>query len=106
MMADKRTKLVLATGGGPVVQAAYRSGTPAIGVGPGNPPVVVDETADLANAAASIVDSKVFDNSVLCTAESVLFQLGSIACTLQAPPVLNVAYDCRSVVALMTRRCM
>src|SRR4051812_36234665 len=45
MMADKHTKLVLATGGGPVVQAAYRSGTPAIGVGPGNPPVVVDETA-------------------------------------------------------------
>jgi acyl-CoA reductase-like NAD-dependent aldehyde dehydrogenase len=94
MMADKRTKLVLATGGGPVVQAAYRSGTPAIGVGPGNPPVVVDETADLANAAASIVDSKVFDHSVLCTAESVLFQIGSVASTLQAHLEQNGAYVC------------
>jgi acyl-CoA reductase-like NAD-dependent aldehyde dehydrogenase len=94
MMADKRTKLVLATGGGPVVQAAYRSGTPAIGVGPGNPPVVVDETADLANAAASIVDSKVFDHSVLCTAESVLLQVGSVASTLQAHLEQNGAYVC------------
>ena len=55
-----------------MVRAAYSSGTPAIGVGPGNAPVLVDVTADLAKAARRIVDSKSFDNSVLCTNESVL----------------------------------
>lgn len=94
MMADPRTRLVIATGGGAVVKAAYRSGTPAIGVGPGNPPVVVDETADLANAAKSIVNSKSFDNSVLCTAESVLFAVRSIESGLRRQLESNGAYIC------------
>lgn len=94
MMADDRTKLVVATGGGAVVKAAYRSGTPAIGVGPGNPPVVVDETADLANAAKSIVESKVFDNSILCTAESVLFAVKSIEKDLLRQLESNGAHIC------------
>jgi acyl-CoA reductase-like NAD-dependent aldehyde dehydrogenase len=72
LMTDERTSVIVATGGVPVVRAAYRSGTPAIGVGPGNVPVLVDATADLAAAARRIVDSKSFDNSVLCTSESVL----------------------------------
>ncbi|MBV9445313.1 MAG: aldehyde dehydrogenase family protein [Streptosporangiaceae bacterium] len=72
LMTDERTDVIVATGGVPVVRAAYSSGTPAIGVGPGNVPVLVDETADLAKAAKRIVDSKSFDNSVLCTNESVL----------------------------------
>jgi acyl-CoA reductase-like NAD-dependent aldehyde dehydrogenase len=55
-----------------MVRAAYRSGNPAIGVGPGNVPVLVDATADLAAAAKHVVDSKSFDNSILCTNESVL----------------------------------
>ncbi len=55
-----------------MVRAAYRSGNPAIGVGPGNVPVLVDRTADLQRAAQRIVDSKAFDNSILCTNESVL----------------------------------
>src|SRR5262249_49436384 len=50
----------------------YRSGNPALGVGPGNVPVLVDATADIPAAARRIVDSKAFDNSVLCTNESVL----------------------------------
>jgi acetaldehyde dehydrogenase / alcohol dehydrogenase len=54
------------------VRAAYRSGNPALGVGPGNVPVLVDATADLRAAAARIVDSKSFDNSCLCTNESVV----------------------------------
>jgi len=69
---DERTSVIVATGGVPVVRAAYSSGTPAIGVGPGNVPVLVDATADLAKAARRIVDSKSFDNSILCTNESVL----------------------------------
>ena len=72
LMTDPRTSVIVATGGVPVVRAAYSSGTPAIGVGPGNVPVLVDATADLAKAARRIVDSKSFDNSVLCTNESVL----------------------------------
>jgi acetaldehyde dehydrogenase/alcohol dehydrogenase len=72
LMTDERTSVIVATGGVPVVRAAYSSGTPAIGVGPGNVPVLVDATADLAKAARRIVDSKSFDNSVLCTNESVL----------------------------------
>src|SRR5437870_4528223 len=72
LMTDERTSVIVATGGAPVVRAAYSSGTPAIGVGPGNVPVLVDATADLAKAARRIVDSKSFDNSVLCTSESVL----------------------------------
>lgn len=72
LMADERTDVVVATGGPAVVRASYRSGTPAIGVGPGNVPVLVDATADLAAAAGHIADSKSFDHSILCTNESVL----------------------------------
>ena len=72
LMTDERTSVIVATGGVPVVRAAYSSGNPAIGVGPGNVPVLVDATADLAAAARRIVDSKSFDNSILCTNESVL----------------------------------
>ena len=72
LMTDSRTDVILATGGVAVVRAAYSSGNPAIGVGPGNVPVLVDATADLARAAKKLIDSKAFDNSVLCTNESVL----------------------------------
>lgn len=72
LMTDERTDVILATGGVPVVRAAYSSGNPAIGVGPGNVPVLVDATADLRRAAEKLVTSKAFDNSVLCTNESVL----------------------------------
>jgi acetaldehyde dehydrogenase / alcohol dehydrogenase len=70
LMSDPTTDVILATGGSAVVRAAYRSGNPAIGVGPGNVPVLVDHTADLAAAARRLADSKAFDNSILCTNES------------------------------------
>ncbi len=79
LMTDERTDVIVATGGSPVVRAAYRSGNPAIGVGPGNVPVFVDTTADLAKAASRIVDSKCFDHSILCTNESVLIVEESVA---------------------------
>jgi acyl-CoA reductase-like NAD-dependent aldehyde dehydrogenase len=72
LMTDERTDVIVATGGTAVVRAAYRSGNPAIGVGPGNVPVLVDRTADLQRAAQRIVESKAFDNSILCTNESVV----------------------------------
>ena len=84
-MADATTDVIVATGGSAVVRAAYRSGNPAIGVGPGNVPVLVDATADLAAAARRIAASKAFDNSMLCTNESVLIAQDSIADRLLAP---------------------
>ena len=72
LMSDPVTDVIVATGGTAMVRAAYRSGNPALGVGPGNVPVLVDASADVAAAARQIVDSKAFDNSVLCTNESVL----------------------------------
>lgn len=70
LMSDPTTDVIVATGGTAVVRAAYRSGNPAWGVGPGNVPALVDQTADLAAAAERLMDSKSFDNSVLCTNES------------------------------------
>jgi acyl-CoA reductase-like NAD-dependent aldehyde dehydrogenase len=70
LMSDPTTDVILATGGVAVVRAAYRSGNPAIGVGPGNVPCLVDRTADLGAAAERLMDSKCFDNSILCTNES------------------------------------
>jgi acyl-CoA reductase-like NAD-dependent aldehyde dehydrogenase len=75
LMASPKIQVILATGGGPMVRSAYSSGNPAIGVGPGNAPVYVDPSADFNLAAHRIVESKAFDNSVLCTNESVLITL-------------------------------
>ena len=79
LMTDARTSVILATGGGAVVRSAYSSGNPAIGVGPGNVPVFVDATADAKVAAKLIIESKAFDNSTLCTNESVLIVEDAIA---------------------------
>ncbi len=68
----KQCDLVVATGGAGLVQAAYSSGTPAYGVGAGNAVVVVDETADLKDAAAKIKASKTFDFATSCSAENSL----------------------------------
>ena len=70
LMADPTTDVIVATGGTAVVRAAYRSGNPAMGVGPGNVPALVDHSADLAAAAERLAESKAFDNSILCTNES------------------------------------
>ena len=70
LMSHRHVALVLATGGKAMVQAAYRSGKPAIGVGPGNAPVLISADADLEHAARSIVLSKSFDNGLICGAEN------------------------------------
>ena len=79
IMQSPRVAVILATGGTPMVRAAYSSGNPAIGVGPGNAPAFVDASADLNAAAKRIIASKSFDNSVLCTNESVVVAEDSIA---------------------------
>jgi acetaldehyde dehydrogenase/alcohol dehydrogenase len=99
LMSDVTTDVIVATGGTAVVRAAYRSGNPAIGVGPGNVPVLVDATADLVRAARCIVDSKAFDNSILCTNESVLIAEERIADALERELVKQGAHVCSAAEA-------
>jgi acetaldehyde dehydrogenase/alcohol dehydrogenase len=69
LMAHPKLALILATGGTGLVKAAYSSGNPAIGVGPGNVPVYIDESADIPFAVANIIASKTFDNGTVCASE-------------------------------------
>ena len=77
IMASDKINVIIATGGTAMVRAAYSSGNPALGVGPGNAVAYVDPTAKVDAAARCLVDSKSFDNSVLCTNESVVVTLDS-----------------------------
>lgn len=79
LMRHKGTRIVVVTGGGAVVQEAMRSGKRAISAGPGNPPAVVDETADLEAAARGIVAGASFDNNIICTCEKEIVVVGSVA---------------------------
>ena len=74
----KTCNLILATGGGGLVKAAYSSGKPAVGVGPGNCPAIIDETADIRMAVASIIQSNTFDNGVICATENSVVVVSSI----------------------------
>ncbi|WP_448527250.1 bifunctional acetaldehyde-CoA/alcohol dehydrogenase [Parathermosynechococcus lividus] len=69
LMQHPEIKLILATGGPGMVKAAYSSGHPAIGVGAGNTPALIDATADIATAVSSILLSKSFDNGMICASE-------------------------------------
>ncbi len=69
LMKHDLTKLILATGGSAMVKAAYSSGTPAIGVGPGNGPAFIEKTANIPLAVKHIMDSKTFDNGTICASE-------------------------------------
>ncbi len=72
LMRHKLVSVILATGGTGLVQAAYSSGKPAYGVGPGNVPVYVDRSADVPLAARTIIESQSFDNGTLCCSEQAL----------------------------------
>lgn len=69
LMTHKDTNLILATGGNAMVRAAYSSGTPAIGVGPGNGPAFIERSANIPLAVKRIMDSKTFDNGTICASE-------------------------------------
>ena len=70
--------LILATGGPGMVKAAYSSGKPALGVGPGNVPAIIDESADILLAVSSIIHSKTFDNGMICASEQSVIVADSI----------------------------
>lgn len=77
-LAMKEADLILATGGPGMVKAAYGSGKPAVGVGSGNTPAIIDDTADLLLAVSSIIHSKTFDNGMICASEQSVIVLDSV----------------------------
>ena len=79
LMTHKTTALVAVTGGGAVVKAAMNSGKKCVAAGPGNPPVVVDETADVDLAGRGIVRGASFDNNVICTDEKEVMVVEKVA---------------------------
>ena len=74
----KDSDITLATGGPGMVKSAYSAGKPALGVGPGNTPVIIDDTADIKMAVSSIIHSKTFDNGMICASEQSVTVLDSI----------------------------
>ncbi len=84
--------LILATGGPGMVKAAYSSGKPAVGVGAGNTPAVIDDSADIVLAVSSILHSKTFDNGMICASEQSVVVLDSIYDAVKAEFAARGAY--------------
>lgn len=78
LMTHPKIQAILATGGPGMVKAAYSSGKPALGVGSGNTPAIIDETADIRMAVSSILMSKTFDNGMICASEQSVIVIDSI----------------------------
>ena len=83
LMKHKRTAVILATGGIGLVRAAYSSGKPAFGVGPGNVPVFIEKTADVQKAVSDILTSTCFDNGTICASEQSVVVDSSIAAAVR-----------------------
>jgi len=93
MMKHPKVRLIVVTGGGGVVKAAMNSGKKAICGGPGNPPVVVDETADIEKAGRDIVAGASLDNNIICTDEKEALVVDSVADSLKAVMKKNGAME-------------
>ena len=83
---------ILATGGPGMVKAAYSSGKPAIGVGPGNTPIIVDSTANIELAASSVIQSKCFDNGMICASEQSVIVLSDVYSAFKSELIKRGAY--------------
>ena len=92
LMHHKHTNLILATGGPGMVQAAYSSGKPALGVGAGNTPALIDETAHYKMAVSSILMSKTFDNGMICASEQSVIVVDSLYETVKQEFIERGAY--------------
>ncbi|WP_274540600.1 aldehyde dehydrogenase family protein [Telmatospirillum siberiense] len=93
LMAHPKIRMLVATGGPAIVKAVMSTGKKAIGAGAGNPPVVVDETADIGKAACDIVNGCSFDNNLPCIAEKEIVAVAGIADRLIAEMKKNGAYE-------------
>ena len=87
LMKHPDVAMILATGGSAMVRAAYSSGTPAIGVGPGNGPAYIDKSADVQLAVKRIMQSKTFDNGTICASEQ------SIICVDEMAPIVRAEFE-------------
>lgn len=94
MMRHPRTSVILSTGGAGIVRAAYSSGKPAFGVGPGNVPVLIDGSADIAAAVAGVVAGKTFDYGTLCSSEQSVVAEESLREPITAALRNSGAYFC------------
>jgi acetaldehyde dehydrogenase / alcohol dehydrogenase len=94
IMHHRKLALILATGTGAIVRAAQSSGTPTFGVGPGNVPVYVDRTADIALAARYLVHSKTYDNGTVCASEQALVVTEEIDTRMRAQLIERGSYFC------------
>ncbi|MEG0765192.1 MAG: aldehyde dehydrogenase family protein, partial [Pseudoflavonifractor sp.] len=92
LMRHRDIAMILATGGSAMVRAAYSSGTPAIGVGPGNGPAYLERTCDLPLAVKRILDSKTFDNGTICASEQSIICTEDMAEAVQAEMEKQGAY--------------
>lgn len=92
LMMHKDIATILATGGPGMVKAAYSSGKPALGVGAGNTPAIIDETADIQMAVSSILMSKTFDNGVICASEQSVIAVEDVYEQIKAELVCRGAY--------------
>ena len=99
MYKDPRIKLLVCTGGPGVVKSVLSSGKKAIGAGAGNPPVIVDDTADIRKAGKDIIDGCTFDNNLPCIAEKEVFAFANIADELIDAMKASGAYLITSVEA-------
>ena len=92
LMHHKDINLILATGGPGMVTAAYSSGKPALGVGAGNTPVVIDATADIKMAVSSVIMSKTFDNGMICASEQSVIVESSVYDKVKAEFIARGCY--------------
>ena len=92
LMSHPDINLILATGGPGMVKAAYSSGTPAVGVGAGNTPVIMDESCDIQMAVSSVLQSKTFDNGMICASEQSVTVLDAIYDQVKAEFIKRGAY--------------
>jgi len=93
LMKHPKIRLLVVTGGPAVVKAAMNSGKKVIAAGPGNPPCVVDETADLVKAGQDIVNGAGFDNNIVCVCEKEILAVSQIADKLKEEMIKNGAYE-------------
>jgi acetaldehyde dehydrogenase (acetylating) len=94
LMRHPRTGVILSTGGHGIVKAAYSSGKPAFGVGPGNVPVLVDRSADIADAVGKVVEGKKFDYGTVCSSEQAIVAEEGLREPIVAALKANKAYFC------------
>lgn len=92
LMAHPRVSLILATGGAGMVQSAYSSGKPALGVGPGNVPCYIEKSANLKRAVTDLILSKTFDNGMICASEQGLIVDRDVAGAIESLLVENGCY--------------